>query len=737
MTDAQQREAARQFYYKWTGKGREDEDARSYWIDILQDILGVEHVTDRVDFEKKVIGADGNTKRIDVYIPETHVLIEQKSLGIALDKPQAGHDSMTPYEQAKMYDNGLPHSEKARWIVTSNFREIWIYDMEQRKPEPVKITLADLQSKYHMLDFLVSQETKTISDEMKVSLQAGELVGKLYDAFSKQYRNPDDPETLKSLNKLCVRIVFCLYAEDAAVFGRKNMFHDYMAQFDAAHARVGLRNLFRVLNQKPEERDRYLADDDPLLAVFPYVNGGLFADDDIEIPPFTDEIMGLLLRNASEDFDWSGISPTIFGAVFESTLNPETRRSGGMHYTSIENIHKVIDPLFLDDLKAELQEIKGIDIWKTQEQRLKAFQDKLAATVLLDPAAGSGNFLTESYLCLRRLENEVLKLLQHGQVIMGLVENPIKVSISQLYGIEINDFAVTVARTALWIAENQMMKETEDIVHMTLDFLPLKTAAHIVEGNALRIEWASVVSPSILSYIIGNPPFIGYSLQSDCQKTDILNIYRDKNGKPYKTAGKIDYVSGWYWKASEMMQGTEIHTALVSTNSITQGEQVAGIWRPLFERFGIHIDFGYRTFIWDSEASSKAHVHCVIVGFSCVHSAQTYTIYSDGTAIDAVNINPYLVDAETVFIEGRSTPLCDVPQLLNGGKPTEGGYLILTKQERDELLSLEPEASHFIRPYMMGKDFIDQSSRSRPLSDVGTLAYIQGSEPQVSESPHR
>ena len=737
MTDAQQREAARQFYYKWTGKGREDEDARSYWIDILQDILGVEHVTDRVDFEKKVIGADGNTKRIDVYIPETHVLIEQKSLGIALDKPQAGHDSMTPYEQAKMYDNGLPHSEKARWIVTSNFREIWIYDMEQRRPEPVKIALADLQSKYHMLDFLVNQETKTISDEMKVSLQAGELVGKLYDAFSKQYRNPDDPETLKSLNKLCVRIVFCLYAEDAAVFGRKNMFHDYMAQFDAAHARVGLRNLFRVLNQKPEERDRYLADDDPLLAVFPYVNGGLFADDDIEIPPFTDEIMGLLLRNASEDFDWSGISPTIFGAVFESTLNPETRRSGGMHYTSIENIHKVIDPLFLDDLKAELQEIKGIDIWKTQEQRLKAFQDKLAATVLLDPAAGSGNFLTESYLCLRRLENEVLKLLQHGQVIMGLVENPIKVSISQLYGIEINDFAVTVARTALWIAENQMMKETEDIVHMTLDFLPLKTAAHIVEGNALRMEWASVVSPSILSYIIGNPPFIGYSLQSDCQKTDILNIYRDKNGKPYKTAGKIDYVSGWYWKASEMMQGTEIHTALVSTNSITQGEQVAGIWRPLFERFGIHIDFGYRTFIWDSEASSKAHVHCVIVGFSCVHSAQTYTIYSDGTAIDAVNINPYLVDAETVFIEGRSTPLCDVPQLLNGGKPTEGGYLILTKQERDELLSLEPEASHFIRPYMMGKDFIDQSSRSRPLSDVGTLAYIQGSEPQVSESPHR
>ena len=236
MTDAQQREAARQFYYKWNGKGREDEDARSYWIDILQNIFGVENVTDRVDFEKKVIGADGNTKRIDVYIPETHVLIEQKSLGVALDKPQAGHGGKTPYEQAKEYDNGLPHSEKARWIVTSNFAEIWIYDMEQKKPAPVKLLLSDLQAKYHMLDFLVKKEVKKVTDEMQLSLQAGEIVGLLYDAFHKQYKNKEDPETLKSLNKLCVRIVFCLYAEDAGVFGKKSMFHDYMEQFDAQHA---------------------------------------------------------------------------------------------------------------------------------------------------------------------------------------------------------------------------------------------------------------------------------------------------------------------------------------------------------------------------------------------------------------------------------------------------------------------------------------------------------------------
>ena len=401
MTDAQQREAARQFYYKWNGKGQEDQDARSYWIDILQDIFGEEKVTDRVDFEKKVIGADGNTKRIDVYIPETHVLIEQKSLGIALDKPQTGHGGKTPYEQAKEYDNGLPYTEKARWIVTSNFGEIWIYDMEQKKPAPVKLLLSDLQSKYHMLDFLTNKKKIILVNEMQISLQAGEIVGLLYDAFQKQYKNPDDPETLKSLNKLCVRIVFCLYAEDAGVFGKKAMFHDYMEQFDAAHARKGLRDLFRVLNQKPDDRDPYLSDDDPILAAFPYVNGGLFADDDIEIPPFTDGIMDLILRKASDDFDWSGISPTIFGAVFESTLNPETRRSGGMHYTSIENIHKVIDPLFLDDLKVELEAIKKDPVLKSQKAKLQAYQNKLASLEFLDPAAGSGNFLTESYICIR------------------------------------------------------------------------------------------------------------------------------------------------------------------------------------------------------------------------------------------------------------------------------------------------------------------------------------------------
>ena len=709
MTDAQQREAARQFYYRWKDHGNEDEDARSYWLEFLTNILGVERATERVSFEKKVIGADGNTKRIDVYIPETRVLIEQKSFGIALDKPQAGHGGKTPYEQAKEYDNGLPFDEKARWIVTSNFAEIWVYDMNTRRPEPVKLALSDLPAKYHMLDFLVNKETKKVTDEMKLSLDAGRLVGQIYDAFLKQYKNPDDPETLKSLNKLCVRIVFCLYGEDAGIFGKKNMFHDYMAQFDAAHARKGLRDLFRVLDQKPEDRDPYLSDDDPKLAAFPYVNGGLFSDENIEIPPFTDEIRKLILRDASDHFDWSEISPTIFGAVFESTLNPETRRSGGMHYTSIENIHKVIDPLFLDDLKAELEEIKAISVVKMQEKRLKAFQDKLASLTFLDPAAGSGNFLTESYLSLRKLENETLRLLLSGKMVGLDVDQSqfIRVDISQFYGIEINDFAVTVARTALWIAENQMMKATEDIVHMSLDFLPLKTNAHIVEGNALCIDWNDVVPKDKLNYIMGNPPFVGKKEQTKQQKQELIDVF----GKAVKGVGNLDYVTAWYKKAVAIMIGTPIHAAFVSTNSITQGEQAPVFWRIIFAD-GIHIDFAYRTFRWDSEASILAHVHCVIVGFSIQSTEKKKRIYIDDTNIvEADNINPYLVDAPTVFIENRSKPLWDVPEMNYGSMPIDDGHLILEKEDVEALLTEDSENERFIRKYVGGLELLRNKDR--------------------------
>ncbi len=580
--------------------------------------------------------------------------------------------------------------------------------MEKPFGEPEVVYLKDLEKDYYRLQFLVDSGSEHIEKEMQVSIAAGEIVGRLYDALLAQYKDAASEHSLKSLNMLCVRLVFCFYAEDAGIFGRRSMFHDYLEQYSAKDMRRALIELFKVLDTKAEERDPYLEED---LAAFPYVNGGLFENENIEIPQFTEEIRHLILTNASEDFDWSEISPTIFGAVFESTLNPETRRSGGMHYTSIENIHKVIDPLFLDALQDEFAQIKELKQAATVEKRLRAFQSKLADLVFLDPACGSGNFLTETYISLRRLENRVLKELLGAQIVLGALENPIQVSISQFYGIEINDFAVTVAKTALWIAESQMMKETEDIVNMNLDFLPLKTNAYITEANALRIDWERVVPKARLNYIMGNPPFVGYSLQSKEQKADMLAIYVDEKGKPYKTAGKIDYVAGWYFKAAQLMHSTAIRTAFVSTNSITQGEQVASVWKPLYERFGVHIDFAHRTFRWDSEASLKAHVHCVIVGFSEAANAAARIIYDEGSVQKAENINAYLVEAPDIFIESNKLPLCDVPTMTTGNRPADGGHLIIEAAEYDEFVKKEPAALKYIKKLTGAAEFINNKKR--------------------------
>ncbi len=687
MTDADRREAARQFIIKWSGKGREDEDDRSYWLDILQRIMGADDATDRVEFQKKVI-VDGHTKRIDAYIPETKTIIEQKALGIGLDKKihQSGDIDLTPYEQAKRYNDNLPFDEKARWIVTSNFSEIWVYDMNTRVPEQniTKIALADLQSTYSLLDFLLSKKIKKITEEMELSLKAGELVGRIHDRFQEQYHDPMAKKTQNSLNILCVRLVFCLYAEDAGLFGPKDAFSKYIAQYEPKDIRRALLDLFKVLDTPIENRGELYLDEE--LDAFPYCNGGLFARENIEIPKITQEIKDTLVE--SSRFNWSKISPTIFGAVFESTLNPETRRSGGMHYTSIENIHKVIDPLFLDDLKAEYAEIMKIGVQKVREQKLRDLQKKLAGLKFLDPACGSGNFLTETYISLRRIENDILSELQHGQIALGAEElNPIKVGIDQFYGIEINDFAVTVAKTALWIAESQMMRKTEDVVHMNLDFLPLKTNAHIVEGNALQLDWSRIVPKNELSYIMGNPPFVGSSYCNAQQKQEIVDIF----GK-IKLSNSLDYVAGWYYKASEYIQRTAIRCAFVSTNSITQGEQVAPIWKTIYDRFHIHIDFAYRTFIWDSEASEKAHVHVVIIGFSVLPSQNKKIVFDEGTRIECENINFYLMDAPNVFIESTAVNIFGQRKFIHGNKPSDGGHLILTQEEKDDLLRRDPTA---------------------------------------------
>lgn len=699
MTEAQQRQAVRTFIADWAGHGDEKQDTSRFWTGLLRNVFGIEEPEKFIEFELPVKLA--HTSFIDGYIPQTRVLIEQKSRRISFKKglKQSDGQLLTPYQQARRYAGYLPFNQTPRWIVVCNFEAFEIHDMNFPNGEPEVIPLADLEKEVHRLQFLVDTGNTTIQKEMEVSLQAGELVGVLYDAILKQYKDPSSPDTLKSLNALCVRLVFCLYAEDAGIFGGRNKFHDYLEQHRAEDRRA-LISLFQVLDQKPEERDPYLDED---LASFPYVNGGLFADENIEIPRLGEAVIDLILVQASAGFDWSVISPTIFGAVFESTLNPETRRSGGMHYTSIENIHKVIDPLFLNDLKRELAEIKEITVEKTRTAKLRDYQTKLASLTFLDPACGSGNFLTESYLSLRRLENEVLSLLFKDQIVMGML-NPIQVSIHQFYGIEINDFAATVAKTALWIAESQMMKETEDVVHMSLDFLPLKTYANITESNALRLDWETVVPKAKLNYIMGNPPFVGYTYQTLEQKQD-LDAVLSGIGK------NLDYVSGWYFKASQFIVGTDIRVAFVSTNSITQGEQVSVIWKPLFDKYGIHIDFACRTFRWDSEASIKAHVHCVIVGFSTASNLSKPYIYIGDREHTSENINAYLIDAPNIFIARRNKPLCDVPSICKGSQPTDGGNLILSAEDREQIISRHPEADEFIKLFLGSAEFINKKAR--------------------------
>ena len=723
MNDVEQRVAAKAFAAYWKDKGYEKGESQSFWLSLLRDVFGKEHPEQFILFEEQV--HLDHTSFIDGNIPETKVLIEQKGLGKDLRKPikQSDGTYLTPFQQAKRYITELPLSQHPRWVVTCNFEKFLVYDMERPGGEPEEILLENLEKEYYRLQFLVDSGNEHLKREMEVSIAAGEIVGLLYDAFAKQYADPTSERAMKSLNVLCVRLVFCLYAEDAGIFGGRGMFHDYLAEFDARKMRRAITDLFKILDTKLEDRDPYLKDDFPELAAFPYVNGGLFANEDIEIPPFTDEIRDLLLTKASSDFDWSEISPTIFGAVFESTLNPETRRSGGMHYTSIENIHKVIDPLFLDELKAEFEEIRNIAVKRTRERKLQDFQKKLSTLTFLDPACGSGNFLTESYISLRRLENQVIEeriILdkgRHGYQVAGQVAwgegalNPVQVSIHQFYGIEINDFAATVAKTALWIAESQMLKETEDIVAHQIDFLPLKSYANITEANALRLNWEDVVPKGKLNYIMGNPPFVGYSLQSKEQKEDILSIYVDEKGKPYKTAGKIDYVSGWYFKASQYMQDTPIRTAFVSTNSITQGEQVAGVWKPLYDRFGIHIDFAHRTFRWDSEASLKAHVHCVIVGFSVAPFTEKKWLFTSERVQEAENINAYLMDAPNVFIGSRNKPLCNVPLMTTGNRPADGGHLIIEDADYADFIKEEPSAKPYIKQLIGAAEFINNKKR--------------------------
>ena len=702
LTLKQQEKAAKEFAKKWENKGDEKQDTQRFWMELLQTVYGVENPADMICFEERV--QLEHTSYIDAMIPATHTLIEQKSLGKDLHAPirQSDGTELTPVEQAKRYAANLSYSKRARWIVSCNFKEFHVLDMERPNDSVEIIELKQLGTDFYRLNFLVDVKSSHIEREMEISKGAGELVGRLYDCLLQQYKINallTEDEILHNINKLCVKLVFCLYAEDSGLFGKKNIFHDYLKDFQPHQVRNALMDLFRILDTPESNRSPY--ETESLLA-FPYVNGSLFSDA-VEIPQFSEEAIQLILQDAC-NFDWSEISPTIFGAIFESTLNPETRRHGGMHYTSIENIHKLIDPLFLDAFKNEYKEAMTLKTGKARMKALKQLQESMASKTFFDPAAGSGNFLTESYLSLRRLENDILRETitdAAGTGVLGFDEeefNPIKVSIQQFYGIEINDFAVSVAKTAIWIAEAQMFKETEAIIHKEMDFLPLQTNANIHEGNSLQMDWEPVIPSTKLSYIMGNPPFLGFTYMNEFQKQDLQLLFPKKKN--------LDYVCCWYKKAYEYMKDTEVECAFVSTNSIVQGETVARMW----EDIPVCINFANRSFIWSSESKNSANVHCVIVGFSIEGNGDKW-LFDDGKSLKVESINKYLMEGPDILIQSRNKPLSNVNPMVYGNKPVDGGNLIIEADEYPQICEKYPDIVKYIHPLVGAKEYLHNEER--------------------------
>ena len=672
-------EKIKNFVRNWTERGYEKGEMQTFWLTFLRDVMEISEPEKMIKFEESIPNGF-----IDALIEDTKVLIEQKSSTVKLDAEV--------FQQAKKYNDTLEYSRKVRWIVTCNFKEFLIYDMNKRKPEiePLKILLTELPEKYQLFEFLIDRNKLKLRTEEEISFAAGKVVDKLYETLKKNYLNPNSESSLKSLNKLCVRLVFCLYAESAGILGKHKIFTEYLEK--ASDIRHGLISLFKVLNTPENLRDPY----EDELNKFPYINGGLFADSEVEIPRITAATRSILVNEIC-NFKWVDISPTIFGAVFESTINSKVRRAGGMHYTSPTNIHKVIDPLFLDVLKSEFHSFKS-------KKKLLEFQKKLASLKIFDPACGSGNFLTESFISLRRLENEVLREIYGEQILIGEFVNPVKVTIQQFYGIEIDDFAVAVAKTALWISELQMLKETAEIIHKPLEVFPLKSYSNIHEGNALQIDWQEIISPTDCNYIISNPPFVGKSFQTREQKFDMAKVFEGVKGY-----GNLDYVACWYKKAVDFIAGSQIRCAFVSTNSISQGIAVPPLWKYIFAQ-GVHIDFAHRTFKWTSETENSAAVHVVIISLSQVEGLPKF-VFIDGEKVEVENINAYLLDAPNVIVEPRSKPLGNVPPMIVGSCPTDGGNLIVEAEEYEEFVLREPLSKKYLRPYIGSEEFINGKQR--------------------------
>lgn len=718
-------QAAKHFIQKYKDKSNEKSSAQSFWIDFLG--IFAPSPTEKIEFEKRV--SLSHTSFIDAYIPHAKTLIEQKSSGIDLNKAKKQSDGseLTPFEQAKRYNDELPYSQKARYIIVCNFDEFHIHDMESPKDPPQIINFADLTKQIHRFTFLnesKNDELKALAlaKQSELSFKAARLIRQIQDELIALYAaatpsGEPSEQDFASINMLLTRLVFCFYADDSGVFTRHDMFGAYLATHKA-NMRQAILDVFSMLSTPEHKRSKFA---DPELLAFPYTNGGLFEFYDENIPQFNDKLAELIIDKATFGFDFSLISPTIFGGLFESTLNPETRRSGGMHYTSIENIEKLIKPLFLDKLESELDEIIAIKQKDTKDKKLIEFQKKLGSLCFFDPACGSGNFLTQTFLCLRELENKALKerFTDKSGTFQGVLEGfdtcGICVDINNFYGIEINSFATAVAKTALHIADKQMRKVTNELIHANLEYLPLREFENILCANALDASWHKHCPKA--DFIIGNPPFIGSSLLDKNQKKDFMELTKN-----IKNSGKLDYVTAWFFKACEYMkQSPATKTAFVATNSICQGEQVALLWKALFES-GVSIDFAYTSFKWDNsvdfgtgkkeKADKKmAAVYVIIAGFSLNNSSQKY-IFTGNSRIPASNINGYLADAPNIAIESRSKPLCEfVPEMTRGSEPNDGGNLILSQDEKDEILAKYPNADKFIKQFMGAEEFINGKLR--------------------------
>ena len=675
------KDRALHFSKEWADTSNEEADAKPFLVEFFN-VFGIS--SKRVStFEHRVKKLDDKDGYIDLLWKGT-ILIEMKSRGKNLDKA---------YQQAKDYLHGLKQHELPKYILVSDFETFKLHDLEEEKT--IEFKLNDLVNNVQHFSYILGYQKKVYKEQDPANIKAAELMGKLHD------RLEEIGYTGHPLEVYLVRILFCLFAEDTTIFNKQQLqeFIEQRTNEDGSDLASKIQELFQVLNTPKENRFKNL---DEQLADFPYVNGKLF-EEILPMASFDSKMRTALLECCY--IDWSKISPAIFGSMFQSVMNPKERRNLGAHYTSETNILKLIKPLFLDELWKEFDSIKD------NKNKLPEFHKKLSTLKFLDPACGCGNFLVITYRELRLLELEVLRSLnKSGQGFLD-VREIIWLDVDMMCGIEYEEFPARIAEVAMWLIDHQMNMQISNEFGQYFVRLPLKKAAKIIHGDALETNWENVISKNELSYIIGNPPFIGSNIMSQIQRDAIVREFDNIQG-----SGVLDYVTGWYIKAAKFIQDTKIQVAFVSTNSIVQGEQTSILWGQMFNRFGIKINFAHRTFKWSNEAKGNAAVYCVIVGFANFDTNnksifEYEDIRGEAHELKVKNINPYLIDAKDILIEKKSNPICKVPVIYKGNQPTEGGFLILDEEEKKEYISKEPKGEKFIKNLVSGREFLNGENR--------------------------